>query len=78
MEEESIDIIDAKAKAAAVVMATTTTTRAGAMKRTHAEPTTLPIVNASGARRCTKENAKNLGRQQITMGTDSTSKNSFL
>ena len=60
MEEESIDIIDVEAKAAVAVMATTTTKWAGAMKRTHAEPTTLPIVNASGARRCTKKNAKTL------------------
>ena len=78
MEEESIDIIDAKeAKAAVMVMATTTTKRAGATKRTRAEPTNLRIVNASGARSGTKENAENHGRQQITMGTDSTSKNSF-
>ena len=76
MEEESVDIIDAEAKAA-VVIATTTITRAGAMKKTRAETTTLRIVNASGVRRCTKENEKKLGRRQITMGTDSTSKNSF-
>ena len=77
MEDESVDIIDAKVKAAVVVMATTTTKRAGAMKRAHSETKNLRIVNTSGARSGTKENAENLGCQQITMGTASTSKNSF-
>ena len=78
MEEESVERTDVEKKAAMVVTATTiTTTTAGVLTKIRVEPRTLPIVNASGARRCTKENAENLGHRQIMMGKDSTSKNSF-
>ena len=79
MEKESVEEINAKeAKATVVVTATTRTKRAGVTEKTHAETKILRIVNASGARNGTKENAENLGHQQRTTGAVSPNKNSFL